>query len=141
MVGDKNMNKLGSFFLALAILLSMLPAALAESPAVVTVAFWHTEGLDDTWPSSNELKLLKEQHNIELDFQYYDTDQFALLMAGGEDVYKRQVATLCKNIKVLRLRSPQAAVSHDQKGVFLTRSFQNPSRRYQTGKLLLRKNL
>ena len=78
------MKKLGSVFLALAILLSMLPAALAESPAVVTVAFWHTEGLDDTWPSSNELKLLKEQHNIELDFQYYDTDQFALLMAGGE---------------------------------------------------------
>lgn len=78
------MKKLWSIFLTLVMVLSMLPVALAESPAVVTVAFWHTEGLEDTWPSSNELKLLKERHNIELDFQYYDTDQFALLMAGGE---------------------------------------------------------
>lgn len=70
--------------LAFVLTLVTLSSALAEAPTVVTVAFFHTEGLEDTWPSSNELRMLKEQHNIELDFQYYDADQFALLMAGGE---------------------------------------------------------
>ena len=78
------MKKLISVLLVLIMAMGMIPAALAEEPAVVTIAFWHTEGLEDTWPTSNELKLLEETHNIKLDFQYYDTDQFALLMAGGE---------------------------------------------------------
>ena len=80
---DTNVKKLLSMLLALIMAAAMLSAAIAEEPAIVTIAFFHTEGLQDTWPSSNELKLLKEKYNIELDFQYYDTDQFALLMAGG----------------------------------------------------------
>lgn len=79
------MKKLMSILLVLAMAISMLPVyALAEDTAVVTIAFHHTDSVKDKWQNSNELKILEEQLGIKLDFQYYDTDQYALLMAGEE---------------------------------------------------------
>lgn len=67
-------------------LLSVLPTTSLgeEKPTVVTIALWHFPDLDGKWELTNEVKLLKEKYNIELKYQYYDQDQFALLMAGGE---------------------------------------------------------
>lgn len=78
------MKKLLSLVLVLIMAMGLIPTALAEEPAIVTVCFNHTEGLEETWPTSNELKMLEETHNIKLDFRYYDPDQYALLIAGGE---------------------------------------------------------
>ena len=79
------MKKLMSILLVLAMAISMLPVyALAEDPAVVTIAFHHTDSVKDKWQNSNELKILEEQLGIKLDFQYFDTDLYALLMAGEE---------------------------------------------------------
>lgn len=73
-------------FLTVLSLLGMLPCTVLaqEAPTVVSIALWHTPDLDGKWELTNEVKLLKEKYNIELKYQYYDTDQFSLLMAGGE---------------------------------------------------------
>lgn len=78
------MKKLLSMLLALVMAASMLPVMASAEPVVVTVGLHHSEFVKDKWQDSNELKLLEEQLGIKLDFQYYDTDQYALLMAGGE---------------------------------------------------------
>lgn len=71
--------------LTLCLLVGMMGAAQAEqAPTVVTIAWWHSATVDKQWANSNELKLLKEMHNIELQHQWYDKDQYALMMAGGE---------------------------------------------------------
>lgn len=81
------MKKLVSLFLALVLVVSMLPMAFAESaePTVVTLALCHSSDLiDGKWYKSNEIKMLKELYNIDLQYQYYDADQFAMLMAGSD---------------------------------------------------------
>ncbi len=79
------MKKLCSLLLALIMVLSLVPAVLAEGPTVVTMALWHSSDLDDgKWYKSNEIQMLKDLFNIELQYQYYDTDQFAMLMASQD---------------------------------------------------------
>ena len=80
------MKKLISLLLLLALMMSIMPTSLAqEAPTVVTLALWHSVDMDNgKWYQANELKLLKEKYNIDLQYQYYDTDQFSLLMAGGK---------------------------------------------------------
>ena len=79
------MKKLLSMLLVLCMVLALVPAALADEPTVVTLALCHSSDLiDGKWYKSNELKILKEKYNIDLQYQYYDKDQFAMLMAGNE---------------------------------------------------------
>lgn len=78
------MKKLLSVLLVLVMAMGLVPAAMAEEPAVVTLALCHSVDSADTWLWANEFKMLEETYNIKLEYQYYDTDQFALLMAGGE---------------------------------------------------------
>lgn len=80
------MKKVLGILLCLALLLSTVGTALAaEEPTVVTIGIHHTTALEDgRWLKANEFKLLKEKYNIEIKYTYYDTDQYALLIAGGE---------------------------------------------------------
>ncbi len=80
------MKKLLSAVLILAMLLSLAPMVIAEdAPTVVTMALWHSSDLDDgKWYKSNEIRMLRELYNIDLQYQYYDTDQFAMLMASQD---------------------------------------------------------
>lgn len=73
------------WLLLLALTAILLPGmAMAEEPTVVTLALWHSFEKIDEWKNSNELRQLEELYNIRLDYQYYDADQFSLMMASGD---------------------------------------------------------
>lgn len=80
------MKRCLSLVLTLVLVLALVPLAVAENETqVVTMALCHSSDLDDgKWYKSNELKLLKERYNIELQYEYYDSEQFAMLMASAE---------------------------------------------------------
>ena len=101
------MKKAIASFLAVMLLLSLAPAAMAEEPIVVTMAFTGTEP-SDAWKESNELKLLEEELNIRLDYSFYDDDKFALLLASGNmpDIImprQKHLATIIDNGLALNL--------------------------------------
>ena len=101
------MKKAIASFLAVMLLLSLAPAAMAEEPIVVTMAFTGTVP-SDAWKESNELKLLEEELNIRLDYSFYDDDKFALLLASGNmpDIImprQKHLATIIDNGLALNL--------------------------------------
>lgn len=80
------MKKALSFFLVLVMMVSLIPSVLAEdAPIVVTMCLNHSSDLDDgKWYKSNEIRMLRELYNIDLQYQYYDAEQYAMLFASAD---------------------------------------------------------
>ncbi|MGI6653689.1 MAG: hypothetical protein ACOX55_06230 [Christensenellales bacterium] len=91
------MKKLITLVTLFALLACVALPAIAETntaePIVVTMAMTGNRPLD-CWTDCNDFVKLKEDHNITVDWQFYDDDKFALLLAGGnlpDVVLPRQV--------------------------------------------------
>ncbi|MDO5434841.1 MAG: hypothetical protein Q4G19_00565 [Clostridia bacterium] len=79
------MKKVLSILLCLSLLVSVIGFAAADELKVVTIGLNHSSDLDGgKWYSSNELKVLQEQYGIKIEYVYYDSEQYANLIAGGD---------------------------------------------------------
>lgn len=74
------MKKLLSLLLALAILGSLCTFAVAEEPKVLTIGSIITK---PDYENNVMIKKIEEKLNIKVEFNYYDTDQYSVMLTDG----------------------------------------------------------